>query len=212
METLLDFYSDDILGQIGCFDRVIISGSIIPFNYAQGMAGFLFSKGIKIFDFKKFAEPFRASIRNTASQQAKQNNLSIVHVNSYKIRKEKIVSDILEERGMDPGLVCILSAMEQCSTYIPWHNKKTHKTYLKYSTAKCLHYYYYFIDELLGLMYVRIPTWLPCRIQVYFNGHNMLANKLQKANINFHMLDNCFDHIDDFTKDSIVAWENFVRS
>ena len=37
------------------------------------------------------------------------------------------------------------------------------RTYLKPDQAKCLHYYFYFIDEELGLCYVRVPTWLPCR-------------------------------------------------
>src|SRR5205823_14527197 len=58
----------------------------------------------------------------------------------------------------------------------PWHNKNTGKTYLLPDDGKCLHYYFYFIDEELGLGYVRVPTWLPCRLQVYFNGHSWLAS------------------------------------
>jgi len=65
--------------------------------------------------------------------------------------------------------------MEACPSYQPWHNKQTGKTYLKPDGGKCLHYYFYFLDEELGLTYVRVPTWLPCRLQVYFNGHNWLA-------------------------------------
>ena len=30
----------------------------------------------------------------------------------------------------------------------------------------------YFIDEELGLCYVRVPTWCPFRLQVYCNGQN----------------------------------------
>jgi hypothetical protein len=37
------------------------------------------------------------------------------------------------------------------STYKPWHNKQTGKTYLRPDDGKCLHYYFYFIDEELGL-------------------------------------------------------------
>jgi len=40
---------------------------------------------------------------------------------------------------------------------------------------KCLHYYFYFINEELGLCYLRVPTWCPFRLQFYFNGHNRLA-------------------------------------
>ena len=34
------------------------------------------------------------------------------------------------------------------------------------------------IDELFGLCYLRVPTWAPFRLQVYFNGHQWLARQL----------------------------------
>src|SRR4030095_3125236 len=58
-------------------------------------------------------------------------------------------------------LVCILYALEPCGTYKPWHDKKTHKTYLKPEDGKCLHYYFYFIDEELGLCSARLPDLVP---------------------------------------------------
>jgi hypothetical protein len=39
---------------------------------------------------------------------------------------------------------------------------------------------------------VRVPTWLPCRLQIYFNGHNWLAARLRKQKIDFTLLDNAF--------------------
>jgi hypothetical protein len=66
--------------------------------------------------------------------------------------------------------------------------------------GKCLTYYFYFIDELFGLCYVRVPTWLPFRLQIYFNGHNWLANKLKESGISFKMLDNAFVEISDWKK------------
>jgi hypothetical protein len=53
--------------------------------------------------------------------------------------------------------------------------------------SKCLHYYFYFIDDQLGLCSVRVPTWLPWRLQIYFNGHNWLAAQLRKRNIDFEL-------------------------
>lgn len=65
-------------------------------------------------------------------------------------------------------------------------------------SGQCLHYYFYFIDEQLGLCYLRVPTWLPCRLQFYFNGHNYLAKCLEQEQIGFTMADNCFTAIDSF--------------
>jgi DNA-binding transcriptional MerR regulator len=88
--------------------------------------------------------------------------------------------------------------MEACESYEPWHNKKTHRTYLKSKLGKCLHYYFYFIDEVLGLCYVRVPTWCPFRLQIYFNGHNWLASKMKKKKMAYSMLDNAFDSIENY--------------
>ncbi len=64
--------------------------------------------------------------------------------------------------------------MEPCMSYRPWHDKTTGETFLKMREAKCLHYYFYFIDEDFGLCYLRVPTWAPFRLQFCFNGHNWL--------------------------------------
>ena len=101
--------------------------------------------------------------------------------------------------------MCILSAMEPCSTYKPWHDKATGKTFLRPDDGKCLHYYFYFVDEELGLCYVRVPTWLPCRLQIYFNGHNWLASKLNRQDIDYKLVDNAFVEIADWKRAQQLA-------
>ena len=87
--------------------------------------------------------------------------------------------------------------MEACSSYRPWHDKASGKTLFKPTTGKCLHYYFYFIDAQFGLRYVRVPTWAPFRLQVYFNGHGWLARQLMQAGVGFDTADNAFLHIAD---------------
>ena len=74
---------------------------------------------------------------------------------------------VAELGGGTVRLVWIFSALEPCTTYQPWHDKPSGRTFLRYDDGKCLHYYFYFIDEELGLCYVRVPTWCPFRLQFY---------------------------------------------
>jgi hypothetical protein len=164
------------------------------------MTSYLYSQNIRIFDYAKFAEPFRNELRENAERLAKENNIEIEFIRKSSTRKETVISNILEKRGLHTGLVHILSVMEGCSTYKPWHDKQNGKTYLKGDLGKCLTYYFYFIDQLLGLCYVRVPTWLPFRLQIYFNGHNWLATKLKEVGIAYKMLDNAFIEIQDWEK------------
>lgn len=202
---LTERYADQIAGVLGCWDRMLIFGTLPKICYAEGMTSYLYEKHVRIFDYPKFAEPFRNQLRENAERLAAENGIEIEFLRKRNVRKEDRVKAILALRGERPGLVCILSAMEPCSTYKPWHNKQTGKTYLLPDDGKCLHYYFYFIDEELGLCYVRVPTWLPCRLQIYFNGHNWLASLLRKRKIAFRLVDNAFAEIADWQRAQQIA-------
>ena len=53
-------------------------------------------------------------------------------------RKEDRIHAVLAARGMQPGLVHIFSAMEPCAAFMPWHDKASGKTTLRYKDGKCL--------------------------------------------------------------------------
>ena len=200
IELLTERHKDQILGVLGCWDRMLIFGTLPKICYAGGMTSYLYEGQIRIFDYPKFAEPFRNELRENAERLAAASGIEIEFIRKRNVRKEDRVKQILAKRGEHPGLVCILSAMEPCSSYKPWHNKQTGKTYLLADDGKCLHYYFYFIDDELGLCYVRVPTWLPCRLQIYFNGHNWLAAKLSKLGVEYKMADNAFVEIADWKR------------
>ena len=209
IELITERHAAQIEGVLGCWDRVLVFGTLPNICYAEGMTSYLFANHVRIFDYPRFADPFRNQLRQNAEQLAAANGIEIEFIRKRNVRKEDRVKAILDKRGEHPGLVCIFSAMEPCSTYKPWHNKQTGKTYLRPDDGKCLHYYFYFIDQELGLCYVRVPTWLPCRLQIYFNGHNWLASQLRKRKIEYRLLDNAFVQIGDWERAQYIVngWE-----
>lgn len=198
--TLLpEKYEDELHGVLYCYDRLLISGHLQPLAYAKGMTKYLYQQGIRIFDFPQFAQPLRDMVRANAEQIAQEKGLEIEFIRKQgAFRKEERVQEIIEARGGHPGLVHIFSAMEQCPSYQPWHDKESHNTYLNPKSSKCLHYYFYFIDPELGLCHLRVPTWVPFRLQFYFNGHNWLAAALKEKEIAFELVDNAFVQLADF--------------
>ncbi len=89
-----------------------------------------------------------------------------------------MLSPGLAQRGTRPALVHIISAMEACDSYRPWHDKATGRGFVRPDSGKCLHYYFYFINATLGLIYLRVPTWSPFRLQFYCDGRSWLARQL----------------------------------
>ena len=199
-EGLLTRYADKIVGVLGCYDRVVLSGTLMAIAHPEARAGVLRRAGIRCFDLEQYVEPIREQIRKNAERLAAEHGLQIQYLPKHNTRKEEIVAEVLARRGPLPGLVHIMSAMETCTTYQPWHDKAAGRTGVKFKSGKCLHYYFYFLDPELGLCYVRVPTWAPYRLQVYFNGHHWLASRLKQARINSRLEDTAFVEIADWAR------------
>lgn len=195
---ITDKYADKIYGTLTCYDREIFQGYIPGWSHAEGMTSYLYANNIRIFDFSSFCQPLTEQVRQNAERIAADNGIEIEFIRKlHAFRKDDRIQKIITDSGKTEGLVHIFSAMEGCTTYKPWHDKVTGKTFLKFDKSKCLHYYFYFIDKELGLCYLRVPTWPPFRLQFYMNGHNLLAHKLQAKGIEYRMMDNAFMEVSD---------------
>ncbi len=195
---LTERYADQIRGTLHCFDRILVQGILTPLSYGRGITNYFYEHDLRIFSFTEWAKPLREAIRENAARLAAEAGLEIEVVRKKKVRKEDRVQEILEARGRHPGLVCILAAMERCRTFQPWHDRATQRCYFRPKEGCCLHYYFYFLDEELGLCWVRVPTWAPFRLQVYWNGHGWLAAQLTRQKIGFTLVDNAFTNLADF--------------
>jgi hypothetical protein len=211
MELLTQRYSEKIRGTLSCYDRIVITGTLPVLSNAGHLTAYLYQNNIRIFDYAKFAEPYRDELKQNAQRIAEEAGVEIEYIRSSGVRKEAVIESIIKKRGTHRGLVHIISVMEGCTSYKPWHDKVTHKTFLKYDQGKCLTYYFYFIDDLLGLTYVRVPTWLPFKLQIFFNGHAWLGNELAKKNIGHQMIDNAFITIEDWSKAQKLSDNLFIE-
>ena len=202
MANLIERHGERIVGVLSCYDRVVIRGTLPAVCHAKAMATLLDARGIRLFDYaKQFAEPLRKAIRGHAERVAAEEGVEVEYIKKPKsYRKEDRIQQILAQRGVHPGLVHVFSVMELCSSYRPWHDKRTGLTHLRPDGGKCVYYYFYFIDEVLGLCFLSIPTWCPFRAQFYFNGHNWLASKLNAAGVSFELQDNALVGISDEPK------------
>ncbi len=110
-------------GDLSCFDRVVITGTLPDVCHADAMARYLSGHGVRQFDYPRWAEPFRDELRAHAERLAKEHGLAIDFIQRKDFRKEERVKAILAQRGHQPGLVHIFSAMEPCASFRPWHDR-----------------------------------------------------------------------------------------
>jgi len=199
-------YQDQIVGTLSCFDRILIYGTLPDICHSNAMASQLTRRGMRLFDHGEFVNPIRDMLHVNAKKVAGEGGVPIEFIRRFNdFKKEKKIQEIVKTLGVKSGLVHVFSAMENCNCFKPWHDKKTGKTFMTSSSGRCLHYYFYFIDDILGLLHVRVPTWAPFRLQICFNGHDWLASHLQMSGVKFKKNDNAFVDIADFAKAQELA-------
>jgi len=204
-QPLVERYKAQIAGTLSCYDRVVVTGTLPHICYPEGMTHYLHTHDIPIFEFPAFAEGLRERVRERAEVLAAEAGIAIEYISHRGIRKEEVVARVLRQRGEHPGLVHVISAIEGCTCYQPWRDKTTGLVSVKRRKGKCLHYYFYFIDPIFGLVHLRVPTWAPFRLQFCCNGHSWLARQLAAAGIGYTMLDNAFTRIDDWGRAQQLA-------
>jgi hypothetical protein len=96
------------------------------------------------------------------------------------------------------GLIVVFSVLEPCRTFSFRFEKG--KPFVQSAKRKCLFLYFYFMDRDFGLIHVRLQTWFPLQIQVYVNGHEWLARRLDQKQIRYRKFENAFVWIEDLVK------------
>ena len=77
MNLLTNIHKEHITGILSCLDRVIITGTLPQVFHYQGITSHLYSSGVRIFDYPKFAEPFKEELRANAEQMYPSGKLHI---------------------------------------------------------------------------------------------------------------------------------------
>ncbi len=163
-------YVEELAGQLRCFDRVILHGTLINVAHPGALLVSMQQAGFRPRDLTRFAQPITGQVRDHIIGLARQHGVEIEMVVRKNFRQEDRVGEILKTRGPPPGLVHIFAVKESATVYDTRHARADGYAQIITRRGACIHYYLYWIHPRLGLIHVRVPTWLPLRLQVYFNG------------------------------------------
>jgi hypothetical protein len=206
MQDFIEKHTSKITGKIACFDRILFKGHL-PISWSENMQRFLMAQGLLIKDFKSFVTKHSERIKQHAKAMAEDAHRPYIHING-QIRKEHIARQIAERDNITDGLICVLSAVESCQSFkLAYGNNRPQ---LINARRKCLCLYFYLFDRQFGFMHVRLPTWFPFTVQIYINGHEWLAGKLDRHHIAHKKLENGFVWIEDPDRAQRFS-DNFVK-
>src|SRR3954463_3444064 len=99
LSLLTERHAKQIAGVLSCWDRMLVFGTLPKICYAEGMTSNLYAKQVRIFDYPRFAEPFRDQLRENAERLAADSGIAIEFLRKRNVRKEDRVKEILAARG-----------------------------------------------------------------------------------------------------------------
>jgi hypothetical protein len=197
MKTLSRFvakFTSLIVAVLSCFDRVRFTGHL-PISNGPALEGFVdHILKIRRCDFMAFAEKQSEIVVDHAQRLAQEAGAEYRFLQG-KHRKEKLVDEILRQRPILEGLICVFCCMECCSSFQLIAGKDRPRLVNKRRQQRVL--YFDFLDPELGLIHIRLTTWFPFTVQVCVNGHSWLAQQMLKRRLGFTQQDNAFIHRDD---------------
>jgi len=90
-------YSEELVGKLGCFDRMIIFGTLNGLRCGKAVAHELTSLNLGAYDLKIFAEPLTEAIKQRAQELAEENGVEIRYMKDCREDKEEIAQACLRE-------------------------------------------------------------------------------------------------------------------
>lgn len=198
MQQFLTRHEKEVKGVLSGFDRLIFHGKIMSLSYTAGMASFLNRSGVLLKDFGNYVEEKSNLLKQRLHQQFDAMGLHKEYLYPGSDDLSAKAQEVAQQGKIEEGSIALLYRVEPCISYEVRSNKSAKKLQLHMAKRKCLHFYHYLIHPDFGLMHVRIQSWFPFTVQVYVNGREWLARRLDKLGIGYVKQGNCFLSIDDY--------------
>ena len=193
MQQFVEKHRGKITGTLSCFDRILFKG-YLPLGWGGAMENFIARNGLRIKDFKRFVPRQANRLKDHAKAMAETAGRPYIYLTG-PIRKEERARALATRDGVTEGLIAVFAAVEACGSFKVAYGQGRPR--IVRAARKCLCLYFYFLDREFGFMHVRIQTWFPFTVQVYLNGHDWLARKMDKHRMAYRRLDNAFLWIED---------------
>lgn len=194
---LQELYGDKIMGAISGFDRVRFRGTMRWLAYEQGLLRFMNASGRLLKDFGAWVEGMTDIIKADCRDQADALGVPYRYLPSAAVDKEELAREIMAKRPAAEGSICMFGTVEPCISPQVIRDPRIRKLTLRMLPRKCLHFYHYFDDPVVGFGSVRVQTWLPFSVNVCLNGRHWLEKQLRREGIAYAKDANCFPWIAD---------------
>jgi hypothetical protein len=192
VQAFLQRHADKVTGVLSGFDRLLFRGTIRMLSAPQGIKSYLWHRDVLLTDFARHVVDVTKQLKDAVVGAVEKLGRPVVRLNSASERKDVIAREIAQRDGVKEGVVCLLTAVEPCSSFEVRGNRETKRIDVRRAFRKCLFLYRYEFHPVLGFIHARIQSWFPFSVQVWLNGREWLARQMDDVGLGYQRLGNCF--------------------
>lgn len=197
MPNINNLLDDHVALKCECIDRVLLNGYVPKLQTPEQLSWFLCQhRGEKIPRYEILGK-MTAAFTKAVEHMAEEKQIPIVHFEKGQ-RKEDVAAPYFAAAERE-GVVMIGIAQENANVFRPCG--KLQRVRGKYSVTRAKayvnHYYFYIWDNDCGPSFIKICTYAPWGIRVWFNGHQWVKRQLERQHIGYQPLENGIAAVDD---------------
>lgn len=187
----------DVIGELHGFDRIRLQGSLPPLYNPEIMQTYLLKTKVLHKDFADFTKEYTDGMRRDLETLALARQRPVIYLRSSRESKEERARQVAAQEGIDAGVICVFSVLENGRTWEACGNRQTRRLELRLREKRVLHFYVYLLHAVLGFMFVRFQLYFPFLVHMGLNGREWLAQQMTQAGLGFRRERNCFPWLED---------------
>src|SRR5215831_3442416 len=189
MNAFYEHHKNNIRFHCRCFDRILLNGTIQPFQQEQRVVGF-FTEYRNLYPVSRdVLRDIATQFHNWVKNRSQKWNVPILEAPDG--RRDEFVEPYFKRAKAD-AVVCIIKAREPARILTAIGNKKENRWHLELKQRWIEQYNFYINDADWGRMFVRMCPYFPFSARLCLNQHHWLANRMREENIRFQQCSNAF--------------------
>ena len=189
MNAFYEHHKNNIRFHYRCFDRILLNGTIQPFQQEQRVVGF-FTEYRNLYPVSRdVLRDIATQFHNWAKNRSQKWNVPILEPPDG--RRDEFVESYFK-RAKANDVVCIIKAREPARILTAIGNKKENRWHLELKQRWVEQYSFDINDGEWGRMFVRICPYFPFPARLCLNQHHWLANRMRQEGIHFKQTSNAF--------------------
>ena len=193
-----------------CFDRIVIHGYLTRLSRPEHVVYFFREvTGVPVIT-KEILSERTNRYQNWVEAFARNHRIPIEWAEKG-VRKEDFVRRWQRRmvRNNAYGVYFIFKSLEVGPTFritVPkYPTKDPNCRIVANQRSRFTHYYFYFLDEVLGPIVMCVGSFFPFKATYYLNGYSFIEHQLSRAEIGFRKDDNAFLAVSDVAAQKAAA-------